>query len=136
MTSFGSNLCDTVDVSRLNLRVGHPNGSLAKIDTIRNLPLTNSLTLFDVFVVPDFNVNLLSVHKLCKDTKCDVVFNEHNFFVQVSQSKGTMEAGSESGGLNYIESFTPVNYQKPFFQNVLYQNLLGTEGLVILLNKL
>ncbi|KAI3508512.1 hypothetical protein L1887_23520 [Cichorium endivia] len=76
MIALGHNLSDVIDVSKLNLRVGHPNGSPAKIETIGNLPLTNSLTLFDVFdvfVVPDFNVNLLSVHKLCNDGKCNVV---------------------------------------------------------------
>lgn len=131
MTASGSNLCDTVDVSRLNLRVGHPNGSSAKIDTIGNLPLTNSLTLFDVFVVPDFNVNLLSVHKLCKDTKCDVVFNEHNCFVQDSQSKGTVETGNESGGLYYIDSFTQgikipnTSFSKCFVSKFTWHSRLG-----------
>ena len=78
MTASESLLKDTVDVSKLNLLVKHPNGTSAKIQKIGNMHLSNNVTLFDVFVVPDFNVNLLSVHKLCKDSKCRVVFDEHS----------------------------------------------------------
>ena len=74
MIASESQLKDVVDVSRLNLLVKHPNGSSAPINKIGNLQLSSHLTLFDVFVVPDFNVNLLYVHKLCKDSGCEVVF--------------------------------------------------------------
>lgn len=104
MTATESGLLDTIDVSKLNLRVDHPNGSSAKIDKIGNLPLSRNLTLFDVFVIPDFNVNLLSVHKLCRDSKCSVLFDEYNCVVQDSRSKGTVDTGSESGGLYYMKS--------------------------------
>ena len=77
MIAYESLLHDTVDVSQLNLLVSHPNGTSAKIEKIGNMNMTNSLTLFDVFAVPDFNVNLLSVHKVCKDSNCEVIFNEH-----------------------------------------------------------
>ena len=73
MTASDSLLHDTMDVSNLNLRVGHPNGTSAKINKIGNMHFSNSLTLFDVFAVPDFNVNLLSVHKLCKDTSASLI---------------------------------------------------------------
>lgn len=79
MATVESFLCGTVDVSKLNLLVNHPNGSSAKVDKIGNLQVSENLTLFDVFIVPDSSVNILSVHKLCKDTKCKVFFNEHNY---------------------------------------------------------
>ena len=56
--------------------VDHPNGSSAKVNQIGNMHLSESVTLFGVFVAPDFNVNLLSVHKLCKDNSCKIVFDE------------------------------------------------------------
>lgn len=67
MIASESLLDDSIEVSKLNLRVSHPNGSSSQINKIRKLYLSNSLTLFDVFVVPDFNINLLTAHKLCKD---------------------------------------------------------------------
>ena len=78
MIASESFLHDTVDVAKLDLLVSHPNGTSTKIEKIGNTNLSNSLTLFDVFVVPDFNVNLLPMHKVCKDSMCEVVFNEHS----------------------------------------------------------
>ncbi|XP_052626943.1 uncharacterized protein LOC128133515 [Lactuca sativa] len=109
MTSFESLLQDTIDVSKLNLLVNHPNGSSAKIKKIGNLQFSENLTLFDVFVVPDFNVNILSVHKLCKDTNCEVVFNENCSKVQGLQSKKVVENGRDSGGLYYLDAFPSDN---------------------------
>ncbi|XP_023734895.1 uncharacterized protein LOC111882761 [Lactuca sativa] len=80
---------DTVDVSKLNLLVSHPNGTSAKIEKIGNMNISNSLTLFDVFAVPNFNVNLLSVHKGL-------------------QSKEMVGNGKESGGLYYMNSVPSV----------------------------
>lgn len=84
MTSSGYNLNDLVNVSNLNLRVNHPNGSTAKIYKIGNLNLSNEVTLFEVFVVTEFNVNLLSIQKLCKDSKCKVLFDEYKCMVSDS----------------------------------------------------
>lgn len=108
MTASESLLHDNVDVLNLNLKVCHPNGSTAQINKIGNMQLSDSLVLFDVFVVPDFNINLLSVHKLCKDSKCEVVFNEHKCTVQDSQSKEMVETGNQTGGLYYMNNFTSV----------------------------
>ena len=44
MISFESDLQDFVDVSKLNLRVSHPNGSSAQINKIGNMQLSNNLT--------------------------------------------------------------------------------------------
>lgn len=104
MIDSESLLYDPVDVSKLNLRVSRPNGSSAQINKIGNLQLSDSLTLFDVFAIPDFKINLLSMHKLCKDSKCSFVFNEHNCYVQDLQSNGMVETGSQSGGLYYLNN--------------------------------
>ncbi|XP_052622644.1 uncharacterized protein LOC111911314 [Lactuca sativa] len=99
MTSSESLLQDTVDVSKLNLLVNHPNGSAAKIEKTENLQFSEKLTLFDVFSIPNFNVNLPFVHKLCKDTNCEIVFDENCCKIQDLQSKKVVENGRESGGL-------------------------------------
>lgn len=61
MNGYESFLHDYVDVSKLNLRASHPIGSSTEINKIRNLQLSNSLTLFDVFGVPGFNINCVKI---------------------------------------------------------------------------
>lgn len=123
MTASESLLHDTVDVSNLNLIVCHPNGSTAQINKIGNMQLSNSLILFDVFVVPDFNINLLSVHKLCKDSKSEVVFNEHKCIVQDSQSKEMVETGNQIGGLYYMNTLLQVKLKLIAVKlNVVFQS--------------
>nr|GEW49385.1 ribonuclease H-like domain-containing protein [Tanacetum cinerariifolium] len=51
------------------LTVGHPNGTQALITKIGNLKVNNDITLYDVLVVPEYTVSLLSMHKLAKDSK-------------------------------------------------------------------
>ncbi|GJR68222.1 hypothetical protein Tco_0014287 [Tanacetum coccineum] len=58
-----------VDVSSLNITVGHPNGTLTTISHIGNLKLTNNVVLYDVIVVPGYCVSLLSMNKLIRDSK-------------------------------------------------------------------
>lgn len=85
------------------------------------MQLSNSLTLFDVFVFPNFNINLLSFHKLRKDSECNVVFNEHNCYIQDLQSKGTMETGNLSSGLYYLENIYAGSMLKNHVEtNIMY----------------
>ncbi|GJZ21031.1 ribonuclease H-like domain-containing protein [Tanacetum coccineum] len=51
---FCANNKFVVDVSSLNITVGHPNGTLATISHIGNLKLTNNVVLYDVLVVPGY----------------------------------------------------------------------------------
>ncbi|GKB79268.1 ribonuclease H-like domain-containing protein, partial [Tanacetum coccineum] len=82
-----------------NLTVGHPNGTLAKISTIRNLRLTANVVLFDVLVVPEYNVSLMSMHKLIKDSKLFVGFDETKCYIQDLNLIKTVGTGSEVVGL-------------------------------------
>ncbi|GJX73676.1 ribonuclease H-like domain-containing protein [Tanacetum coccineum] len=59
--------------------VGHPNGIKAFISTIGNLRLPNGLVLYDVLVVPEYCVAFISVHKLAKDNKIFVAFDESRY---------------------------------------------------------
>ncbi|GKB29612.1 ribonuclease H-like domain-containing protein [Tanacetum coccineum] len=53
------NMFNVTDISGVNLTVGHPNGTLAKISAIENLRLTSNVVLFDVLVIPEYNAVLL-----------------------------------------------------------------------------
>jgi len=51
-----------------------PNGKHSRIEHIGSVQLSPTLLLTDVLHVPDFQFNLLSVHKLCKQVAGKVIF--------------------------------------------------------------
>ncbi|GKB38215.1 ribonuclease H-like domain-containing protein, partial [Tanacetum coccineum] len=65
-----------IDIFYLKIRVSHPNGTEALITKVGNLILTNFLTLYDVLVVLEYSVTLASVHKVARDNKFIVGFDE------------------------------------------------------------
>ncbi|GJU41558.1 ribonuclease H-like domain-containing protein [Tanacetum coccineum] len=69
MTVSAKFLINVVAISNLGLIVGHPNGTQAYITKIGDLKLNNNITLYDVLVVPEYTVSLLSVHELSRDNK-------------------------------------------------------------------
>ncbi|GKB58238.1 hypothetical protein Tco_0914424, partial [Tanacetum coccineum] len=77
MTNSEKDLDNVYDISHLNIKVAHPNGTNANISKIGNLKLQNGLILFDVLVIPNYCVTLISVHKLAKDNKIVVLFDEN-----------------------------------------------------------
>lgn len=99
MTDSTKNMFNVVNISSLMLTVGHPNGTVAKISAIGSLRLTSGVVLFDVLVVPEYNVSLLSVNKMIKDSKFFVGFDEHKCYTQDLSLSKIVGTGSESGGL-------------------------------------
>nr|GEY26131.1 ribonuclease H-like domain-containing protein [Tanacetum cinerariifolium] len=63
------NLVNVIVISNIGLTVGHPNGTQALITKIGDLKINNDITLYDVLVVPEYTVGLLSAHKLSRDRK-------------------------------------------------------------------
>nr|GEU89293.1 reverse transcriptase domain-containing protein [Tanacetum cinerariifolium] len=106
-----------IDVSGLNLIVGHSNGTIAKITHVGNLKLNNDVILFDVLVVPEYTVNLLSVNKLIKDSKLSVCFDESNCYIQDLRKRKVLGTGSEFVGL-YL--FDEKLYVSPIVCNIKY----------------
>ncbi|GKC04539.1 ribonuclease H-like domain-containing protein [Tanacetum coccineum] len=80
MTYTDKELDNVIDISHLRIKVGHPNGTEAYISKIRNLRLSNGLTLYDVMVIPQYCVTLISVHKLAKENKVIVAFDENRCY--------------------------------------------------------
>ncbi|GKA44535.1 ribonuclease H-like domain-containing protein [Tanacetum coccineum] len=99
ITNSTKNITNVVDISELNITVRHPNGTNAKINHVGNLKLTNNVVLFDVLVILEYTVSLLSVNKMIKDSKLHVGFNEHDCVIQDLKKKNVLGTGSESGGL-------------------------------------
>ncbi|GKA64059.1 putative RNA-directed DNA polymerase [Tanacetum coccineum] len=92
-------MTNVVDISDLNITFGHPNGTIANINHVGNLKLTNNVVLFDVLFIPEYTVSLLSVNKMIKDSKLHVGFNEHDCVIQDLKKENVLGTGSESGGL-------------------------------------
>ncbi|GJR48866.1 hypothetical protein Tco_1316969 [Tanacetum coccineum] len=99
MTVSTCNMFDVIDISCLNLTVGHPNGTVAKISSVGSLRLSGGIVLFDVLVVPEYNVSLLSVNKMVKDSKLFVGFDESKCYIQDLNLEKIVGTGSEFGGL-------------------------------------
>ncbi|GKE78090.1 ribonuclease H-like domain-containing protein [Tanacetum coccineum] len=61
MTISTHNMFGVINISDLNLTVRHLNGTLAKIEYVGNLILSDKVVLFDVLVVPEY-CDLLQNH--------------------------------------------------------------------------
>lgn len=105
MTCSEKSLYNVEDVSNLGMTVGHPNGTQAKVIKIGNLKLTANITLFGVLVVPEYRVNLLSVHNLARDNKLFVGFDENTCYIQDLKSRTVVGTGSEASGLYIFDDF-------------------------------
>ncbi|GJR13507.1 ribonuclease H-like domain-containing protein [Tanacetum coccineum] len=81
LTYTDKNLVNAIDISYLGIKVSHPNGTEALITKVGNLNLTKFLTLYDVLVVPEYFVTLVSVHKVARDSKFIVGFDESKCFL-------------------------------------------------------
>nr|GEU93286.1 hypothetical protein [Tanacetum cinerariifolium] len=88
-----------------NMAVTHPNETGAFITRIENMPLTNYLTLYDVLVVPEYYVSLMSVHKVVRDSKLLIAFDEmHCYVMNQDLRKGKiLGTGRQISGLYYFD---------------------------------
>ncbi|KAJ0456747.1 hypothetical protein HanIR_Chr15g0765951 [Helianthus annuus] len=102
MVKSDKNTINVVDVSEFNITVSHPNGTSVKVLKIGDLKLTDDILLRDVFFLPDYCVNLLSVYKLAKDNHVSVVFKENSCMLQDSSSKKILVNGSQDSGLYFV----------------------------------
>ncbi|GKE58030.1 hypothetical protein Tco_1497215 [Tanacetum coccineum] len=99
LTTSTIGIINVVDISNLNITVGHSNCIVATISHVGDLRLSNNVILYDVLVVPGYCVSLLSVNKLIKDSKLFVGFDEDKCYIQDLDKRITLGTGSESGGL-------------------------------------
>ncbi|GJS22083.1 hypothetical protein Tco_0450715 [Tanacetum coccineum] len=86
--------------------VSHPNGTKSLITKVGNLKLTSFLTLYDVLVVPEYSVTLVFVHKVARDNKFIVRFDESKCFLmsQDLMDVKLMRIGKQVNGLYYFNN--------------------------------
>ncbi|GJV23822.1 ribonuclease H-like domain-containing protein [Tanacetum coccineum] len=101
-----NNLVNVIDISYLRIKVSHPNGTEALITKVGNLVLTKFLTLYDVLVVPEYCVTLVSVHKVARDIKFIFGFDKSKCFLmsQNLMDVKIMGIDKQVGGLYYFDS--------------------------------
>lgn len=86
-----------------------PTGATAHITHIGDTILSCGLVLLNVLFVPQFTHNLLSVTKLSKDNKCDVLFGEQKCLIVNSDSKMTLCVGQLKNNLYYLSDKTSIS---------------------------
>nr|GEU55717.1 ribonuclease H-like domain-containing protein [Tanacetum cinerariifolium] len=110
-------LVNVIDISKLGIKVSHPNGTEAVITKVGNMILNKNLTLYDVLVVPEYCVRLMFVHKVTRDSGLIVAFNENKCFVLPQDLKGmsVLGIGSQIDGLYYLNDSqgTGLGFEKP-----------------------
>ncbi|GJW24965.1 ribonuclease H-like domain-containing protein, partial [Tanacetum coccineum] len=99
MTYIDNELYNVLDISHLKIKVGHPNGTEAFISKIGNLKLSNDLILYDVLVIPEYCVTLICVHKLAKENKIIVAFDESRYYFL--NLRNILGIGNQCEGLYY-----------------------------------
>ncbi|GKA80052.1 hypothetical protein Tco_0786648, partial [Tanacetum coccineum] len=104
MTHTDKNLVNVIDVSYLKIKVSYPNRIKAFSTKIGNMPLTNYLTLYDVLVMAKYCVSLISVHKVARDSKLVVAFDEMYSYVMNQDLRAGKILGTckQIGGLYYF----------------------------------
>ncbi|GJY45088.1 ribonuclease H-like domain-containing protein [Tanacetum coccineum] len=74
MTTLISLIKDNKVGKNVQANMAGANQHMTYTDKIRNLRLSNGLTLYDVMVIPEYCVTLISVHKLVKENKCEGLY--------------------------------------------------------------
>ncbi|PWA97255.1 ribonuclease H-like domain-containing protein [Artemisia annua] len=98
-------LVNVLDISKLGIKVSHPNGTEALITKVGNMVLTKNLTLYDVLVVPEYCVSLMSIHKIARDSKFVIAFDESKCYVlsQGLRDVKLLGTGRQSDGLYFFD---------------------------------
>ncbi|GJV18940.1 putative RNA-directed DNA polymerase [Tanacetum coccineum] len=115
-------LTNVIDISHLKIKVTHPNGTEAFITKIGNMPLTDYLTLFDVLVVPEYCVSLTFVHKVARDSKLIIAFDELKCYILNQDLKAgkVLGTGRHVDGLYYFDGNQGIELKSSYSNNVCF----------------
>ncbi|KAK9061154.1 hypothetical protein SSX86_018334 [Deinandra increscens subsp. villosa] len=94
------------DIGKLTkpILIGLPNGHIIPVFTYGNIKFSDDLTLLHVLHVPQFKHNLLSVPKLCADSKGVLYFTQHSCMLQGPSLKRPLVIGDLIHGLYMLKS--------------------------------
>lgn len=86
MTSSLKNMVN-IKLAPSTFTITLPTGATAIITHVGDVTLPSGLKLKNVLHVPQFNHNLLSIHKLARDSKCNVIFHPDSCVIMNSTKK-------------------------------------------------
>ncbi|KAI3731988.1 hypothetical protein L1987_63183 [Smallanthus sonchifolius] len=96
---FDFNLLYDIQLLNSPVYVLLPNGHVLTVTQFGTVNLTETFSISNVFFVPQFKHNLLSVPKLCRDTKGLVQFSETTCFLQAPSLSSPLVLGDLLKGL-------------------------------------
>nr|GEX18544.1 ribonuclease H-like domain-containing protein [Tanacetum cinerariifolium] len=112
-------LVNVIDIFHLKIKVSHPNGTEYFITKIRNMPLSEYLTLFDVLVMPEYCLSLMFMHKDARDSKLLIAFDELKCYILNHDWRAgkILVTSRQFGGLYYFDgnqgsTFKPLHKNK------------------------
>ncbi|XP_074323954.1 uncharacterized protein LOC141660872 [Apium graveolens] len=108
MTSSQKNLIN-VKRAPTSYTITLPTGATTLITHIGNVVLQNGLKLNNVLYVPQFNHNLLSIHKLAQDGKCEVTFQPNRCVITDVGTKHVVGVGEIKQGMYYLKNENFIN---------------------------
>jgi len=81
-----------------------PNGNITHVTTTGTVTLNSQIVLSHVLYVPNFQFNLISVSRACKENSCQVLFNADTCLFQALSTRKLMGRGNLSEGLFFWKS--------------------------------
>lgn len=81
-----------------------PSGEVCKTEKIGDIKISQNIILKDVYFIPSFKINLLSIHKLTKDTNINVIFNQNTCIFHDPLSENLIGQGRQKDGLYLFEA--------------------------------
>lgn len=88
------------------VHISFPNSETIAMHPIGSVALTHALHIHNVFYVPSFNYNLLSISRLVHDTKLNMLFSPTHCILQDQHQMKVLATGKMQGGL-YHFTFPP-----------------------------
>ncbi|GJW54527.1 hypothetical protein Tco_0098612 [Tanacetum coccineum] len=120
LTYTDKDLVNVIDISYLGITVSHPNRTEACITKVRNMLLNKILIIYDVLVVPEYCVSLMSFHKVARDNNLIVAFDESKCFVLPQDLRDMKVLGiasivpsNTSQELNHLKFFDKLSDEIP-----------------------
>lgn len=92
-----------------HISVQLPDGSYASVTHIGVVKYSSSFILQDVFYIPSFKFNLLSISQLTKQLNCEVIFSVSHCIFQDHVSKQMIGRGSLQHGLYFLDDASHLN---------------------------
>ncbi|XP_074266527.1 uncharacterized protein LOC141589800 [Silene latifolia] len=116
--TYDLSLLSNVHVFQKPVRVGLPDGSIKLVQKMGTVVLTDKITLQNVFFIPDFQQNLLSVSKLLDSSHMTVLFTSTDCVFQDLSNDVIVSRGKRVGDLYTI------NKQQMYCNKVLLVNTI------------